>query len=257
VKAKRGFTLIELLVVIAIIAILAAILFPVFAQAREKGRSALCASNLRQLGNAWVMYTQDYDEMMPVSIYGAGTAPNLAWVGFWNQLLEPYVQRYSGATRGALNRTTSSGVFKCPSIQRISSYNTSLGYGYNNNLGYTNRLVGDGPYSLAQIEFPAGTIAFGDSTEYQTEYLQPWVFCNSYHPTLRAYRRPLTWRSSDGSGYIPWSSPDDRHMEGGNFVHADGHVKWYRRQYLISTAAMNLWTGARPPSNMCPLDLPN
>src|ERR1043165_533038 len=62
---RRGFTLIELLVVIAIIAILAAILFPVFAQAREKARQAACMSNLRQIGLAFAQYVQDYDELLP------------------------------------------------------------------------------------------------------------------------------------------------------------------------------------------------
>ena len=64
--AYRGFTLIELLVVIAIIAILAAILFPVFAQARNKARQTACLSNLKQLGTGFAMYTQDYDETMPI-----------------------------------------------------------------------------------------------------------------------------------------------------------------------------------------------
>src|SRR5687767_15500653 len=64
-RKRGGFTLIELLVVIAIIAILAAILFPVFAQAREKARAATCQSNLKQLGNALGMYMQDYDELCP------------------------------------------------------------------------------------------------------------------------------------------------------------------------------------------------
>ena len=69
---RSAFTLVELLVVIAIIAILAAILFPVFAQAREKARQITCTSNLRQTGMATLMYVQDYDERVPMSIYDAG-----------------------------------------------------------------------------------------------------------------------------------------------------------------------------------------
>lgn len=76
---RRGFTLIELLVVIAIIAILAAILFPVFAKAREKARQVTCLSNLKQLGLAFFMYTSDYDEMFPMASY-------------WKDKLQPYVQ---------------------------------------------------------------------------------------------------------------------------------------------------------------------
>ena len=73
---KRGFTLIELLVVIAIIAILAAILFPVFAQAREKARQASCQSNLKQIGIAFKMYVQDYDEKWPSNhVVGTCAAP--------------------------------------------------------------------------------------------------------------------------------------------------------------------------------------
>jgi prepilin-type N-terminal cleavage/methylation domain-containing protein len=72
-KGPRGFTLIELLVVIAIIAILAAILFPVFAQAREKARQTACLSNVKQLGTGVMMYAQDYDETLPLGALNNGT----------------------------------------------------------------------------------------------------------------------------------------------------------------------------------------
>src|SRR6266511_1516430 len=77
-KSKHAFTLIELLVVIAIIAILAAILFPVFARARESARKAACTSNVKQIGLAWMMYVQDYDEVYPPT--NSPAAPNSEWV---------------------------------------------------------------------------------------------------------------------------------------------------------------------------------
>src|SRR5690348_5806736 len=85
---RGGFTLIELLVVIAIIAILAAILFPVFAQAREKARTATCLSNLRQIGLANQMYLQDYDERFP---FAGRDWPQAAFVDVWN-CLGPYIK---------------------------------------------------------------------------------------------------------------------------------------------------------------------
>ncbi len=100
-RSRNGFTLIELLVVIAIIAILAAILFPVFAQARAKARQASCTSNMKQIGLAVLMYTSDYDEMLP---WGAsnGGSPTTTWY----DLAEPYVKvgasgfGYQSATNG-------------------------------------------------------------------------------------------------------------------------------------------------------------
>ncbi len=91
---KSGFTLIELLVVIAIIAILAAILFPVFAQAREKARSISCLSNLKQLANGFMMYSQDYDECLPLSV----RTPTPI---YWHEVVQPYLK--------------SKAILKCPS----------------------------------------------------------------------------------------------------------------------------------------------
>src|SRR5688500_12088066 len=94
-KEKQGFTLIELLVVIAIIAILAAILFPVFARARENARRASCQSNLKQIGLGIAQYTQDYDERMVPSYQSDSNSPP------WQTLLQPYVK--------------SAQIFRCPS----------------------------------------------------------------------------------------------------------------------------------------------
>src|SRR6058998_246498 len=106
----RAFTLIELLVVIAIIAILAAILFPVFAQAREKARQISCISNIKQVGLAFIMYDQDYDETFPspvaFSSQGGGCAPQLDWWhlnGGWAILTYPYIKN--------------GGIFHCPSAE--------------------------------------------------------------------------------------------------------------------------------------------
>lgn len=97
---KSAFTLIELLVVIAIIAILAAILFPVFAQAREKARQAQCQSNLKQWGNAFLMYSQDYDEQLVYNYhYEAGQA-RLWW---WEDDLQPYIKNYQVAVCPSAN----------------------------------------------------------------------------------------------------------------------------------------------------------
>jgi prepilin-type N-terminal cleavage/methylation domain-containing protein/prepilin-type processing-associated H-X9-DG protein len=108
--SRRGFTLIELLVVIAIIAILAAILFPVFAQAREKARGISCISNLKQIGLSLIMYTQDYDEAFPSVIayqsQDGGCAPQLDWYalgGGWVTLANPYIKNGQ--------------IFRCPSSE--------------------------------------------------------------------------------------------------------------------------------------------
>ena len=121
---RRGFTLIELLVVIAIIAILAAILFPVFAKAREKARQASCLSNIKQLSLGFLQYAQDYDEVMCLALMDPGAAgtPGNVWGNrrYWPELMEPYLKNrqillcasdsspwYSGGAARSLRSCTS------------------------------------------------------------------------------------------------------------------------------------------------------
>jgi prepilin-type N-terminal cleavage/methylation domain-containing protein/prepilin-type processing-associated H-X9-DG protein len=206
---KRGFTLIELLVVIAIIAILAAILFPVFAKAREKARQASCSSNVKQLMLAILMYAQDYDEKLPSNAYGvAGITYS------WTDVILPYIKNDQ--------------IFSCPSAsaQKRVPYSVVTGGYCINNCDWVARGVGacpflaGGSYSLAQIPQPAGTIALGDSNgDFQVLY---W---DSYN--LSASPPWFTWSSGQGI-YM------GRHNEGANWGFFDGHVKWLRIADVVS-----------------------
>lgn len=156
-RLRRGFTLIELLVVIAIIAILAAILFPVFAQAREAARMSSCQSNLKQLSNAVLMYKQDYDERFPVYSWGAPVSDH------WWYSTQPYIKNAK--------------VLECPSATASAETNggqmSTAGVNHNQlriNLGgdglrlsYTfNETAGTG-ISDAEIQVPAGKAMLADA----------------------------------------------------------------------------------------------
>jgi prepilin-type N-terminal cleavage/methylation domain-containing protein/prepilin-type processing-associated H-X9-DG protein len=153
-SGRRGFTLIELLVVIAIIAILAAILFPVFAQAREAARITSCASNMRQLSLGVLMYTQDFDETLPmVTNYAAATnAPDRVWTN----TVQPYVKN--------------TGIFLCPSAinARFAPDWGGRGWlpiGYNATTGYDPAGV-EAPTSvlcLAQMDETSRTVLFAET----------------------------------------------------------------------------------------------
>ena len=139
---QKGFTLIELLVVIAIIAILAAILFPAFARARENARRASCSSNQKQLGLAIMQYTQDYDEKYP-PMYS--NPP----VSYWSMKIQPY--------------TKSAQVFDCPSTGRHSTADTGgllFDYGYNTIIHELDGILGT---AMSAIAKPAETVTLSDS----------------------------------------------------------------------------------------------
>lgn len=121
-KRDQGFTLIELLVVIAIIAILAAILFPTFAQAREKARGITCVSNAKQIGTAIMMYAQDYDETIVPWFVGSGMArtPERDDLNSWPKNLQPYIRNGApkrlNATALDFQNVQAQGMFQCPSF---------------------------------------------------------------------------------------------------------------------------------------------
>lgn len=190
---RKGFTLIELLVVIAIIAILAAILFPVFARAREKARQTSCLSNVKQIMLGLMMYAQDYDET-----FIPGAAPTAT--AEWHNLLEPYVK--------------SAQIFVCAS-QSSNVRSDNLGYGWNyQEFGYAYSSNGTGWCTpLAAIDAPAETIVIGDNEDVGARASQSsWAF-------RFLYKR--------GGALIPL-----RHNGGGNMGFADGHAKWYNASAL-------------------------
>jgi len=158
-RRKSGFTLIELLVVIAIIAILAAILFPVFARARAAARKAACLSNVKQITLALLMYADDYDETWPIWL--DYRFPNCLQV--WQAVEETgeYYGWLTGPLAGLLYPYTKNvGVFKCPDYSPFLVVPTAAGGGY----GYHAYLLGGGQ-TLGMIKNPAGTVAISDGSQ--------------------------------------------------------------------------------------------
>jgi prepilin-type N-terminal cleavage/methylation domain-containing protein/prepilin-type processing-associated H-X9-DG protein len=195
---RKGFTLIELLVVIAIIAILAAILFPVFAKAREKARQASCASNMKQLVLASLMYAQDYDEIMPGWNHGPGCNPvTLGTV--WKHVVYPYVkntQQYLCPSQGTGDDSQCWGYIPEAKAQWISSSYVVSCPGYGNGWGI----------AMADVKRPAELFYLGEGQG------QLW--------------RPSFYDSSGTNGCNCY--PVYTHNEGTNIGYGDGHVKWMK-----------------------------
>jgi len=221
---RRAFTLIELLVVIAIIAILAAILFPVFAQARAAARQSACLSNQKQIGTAMMLYTQDYDETLPGNTPGqpscgsGGGAANVS-LGFMQPYNPAVAHLWNIVPRDLQPYLKNIQVFRCPqSAPRTGSPTfadtvTTPGGGSSSYL--FNGVVGMRP--IAVMPEPADLI-----------YIREEDFANRY-ASQRPYLVPGSTTLYTGAN---WSTYDLLHKEGANLLFCDGHAKWMKKSQI-------------------------
>jgi prepilin-type N-terminal cleavage/methylation domain-containing protein/prepilin-type processing-associated H-X9-DG protein len=242
---RSGFTLIELLVVIAIIAILAAILFPVFAGARERARQTACLSNMRQLGTGMNMYVQDFGETYPAAAldnpnwgpgpWGANHAslPNYRSQSRWIPQLLPYVHNTQ--------------VFVCPSDTLATRnqnngqpWTTPFPVSYGPNLYFVSpRALFGGPtdaVTLASVDEPTEKYFLADSAQSRGFSLD--LIANLRYANFDRSMGQNGWNDaaffSQGRVAVSDSeaSPLARHAQGGNVMFADGHAKWLRHNQI-------------------------
>lgn len=198
---KNGFTLIELLVVIAIIALLAAILFPVFARVRENARRTSCASQEKQMGLALIQYTHDFDERLPnYNSALPGDRPN------WTEQVYPYIRNWQ--------------IFRCPN-KKVQTFP-------------------DGDSSLTCYALPGGNaggtrgiyVGVGKHIGSFIAPAQTWMIVEADNgnasPTYAAYGTPFIRFNSVTYPEAHASFAHDRHLEGSNVAFVDGHVKWVK-----------------------------
>jgi prepilin-type N-terminal cleavage/methylation domain-containing protein/prepilin-type processing-associated H-X9-DG protein len=213
-RSLRAFTLIELLVVIAIIAILAAILFPVFAQAREKARTISCLSNAKQLGLASVMYMGDYDEyMLPRYAACPSTGPTDNSQKLWTGLLQPY--------------SKNEGIHLCPSASNTKYGETWPQRGFLS-VGENATITG---WYYPSINPPCGGMIIP-----RLPSLDKPAICVMFADTLsgdvaQGYFGYLS--RNDALNLVGGVSITDRHQQGLNITFFDGHSKWYRASAVL------------------------
>jgi prepilin-type N-terminal cleavage/methylation domain-containing protein/prepilin-type processing-associated H-X9-DG protein len=200
--SRRGFTLIELLVVIAIIAILAAILFPVFARARENARRTSCQSNMKQIVLGIKQYLQDYDERFPSNpLAQSASTPG------WSVIIQPYLKNTQ--------------IYQCPSESHSPDLGVNGVYLYTD-VGYTdygyNVLLAE--ETEAKVSFPAATLLVQDSIAERANSGEAGGFCTGAG-TLATF-------NIMGSPNQPGAA--QRHLDGANYSFVDGHVKWFKGQ---------------------------
>ncbi len=255
IQAKiSAFTLIELLVVIAIIAILAAILFPVFARARENARRTSCLSNLKQMGLAAMQYTQDYDELYPHYINKfpstaaaipapEGGNPWYAGYWYWPEILFPYHK--------------SEQIFYCPSSPDSDRASTKGNaafneYGANTSVmsNYANPSV-----SLASVVAPSSVYMMMDSGSYYINSTYAKALGALYYYVPGEGEGGGDCTGASGS-YAPGDCASGRHFGGVNMAFADGHVKWLRASVVVAEAKKyvasppaSAWNAASPTGN--------
>jgi prepilin-type N-terminal cleavage/methylation domain-containing protein/prepilin-type processing-associated H-X9-DG protein len=256
--SRRAFTLIELLVVIAIIAILAAILFPVFAQAREKARAASCLSNMKQISLAFLMYNQDYDETFPRSVFLPNPAGSNTFTDIipWDVVVAPYIKNgQAGAVGSAWTAGTlgkGGPIFQCPSdaaANRASfandvvlrTYAVASGYDWNGPLKegvFPKNDVAPKTQARAVAEVPA------PATSLLLVEAPNWQGVTNFAARTEVYTAIQQQMFNDGRSGVGWwqatgiadaQRPANRpyHNGGWNYAFADGHAKWHRPEQTV------------------------
>lgn len=262
-RPRVGFTLIELLVVIAIIAILAAILFPVFAQAREKARQTTCLSNEKQLGLAFMMYLQDYDETFPMDQYDSyapGGVPDDNYLRFWTDFVYPYIKN-GDRGQGLDGPITwgSQGVYICPSYPKPNqgvNYGAHYGLMPDGLVSWTAGTALTPPATLAAIPAPTDMVLMAELGVNDAD----WTF-GMFYPEQELWTDTVgnppgsvdgvhfdlingdcdAKDTAAGGTYGGCGTyPRYRHANTANMIFCDGHVKsiprgrlnWYKNIYI-------------------------